>query len=324
MKDEFLHFNAEDFVQDESFIEWMNKGSKNHDNKWGKWLKSHPEKLAEIEKARALFQDLTNDSQKINLDTNALWSRINKSILQDEKRHSQRKKIFFIVSSAAAACIAFLLIMQIISPRQTVIYADRGDNVSHMLPDLSSVTMNAETKISYRNKSWLSDRKLKLEGEALFDVRTGDQFVVETSQGEIQVLGTRFNVYDRDGYFEVRCLEGKVRVSIPGSYVILQAGEYCSQVDKLLIKSSFNGVEGVSLVSNIYSFRDQPLLKVFNALERQFDIQIKSGDEIKDELYTGFFQNSNLDSALYQVCWPMRLKVNKKGKSVIISREPTE
>ena len=96
MKDEFLHFNAEDFVQDESFIEWMNKGSENHDNKWGKWLKSHPEKLPEIEKARALFQDLANDSPKIYLDTNALWSRINKSILQDGKRHSQRKKIFFI------------------------------------------------------------------------------------------------------------------------------------------------------------------------------------------------------------------------------------
>ena len=51
--------------------------------------------------------------------------------------------------------------------------ARRGEHSTVKLPDHSTVTLNAATKLSYRPLAWFFSRKVDLEGEAYFDVKLG-------------------------------------------------------------------------------------------------------------------------------------------------------
>ncbi|AUC21579.1 anti-sigma factor, partial [Polaribacter sejongensis] len=80
------------------------------------------------------------------------------------------------------------------------------------LPDNSEVVLNANSEISYAKDSWQENRNLTLDGEAFFKVQKGEKFTVNTEVGRVTVLGTQFNVKERENYFEVKTFEGLVSV----------------------------------------------------------------------------------------------------------------
>jgi len=85
---------------------------------------------------------------------------------------------------------------------------------THMLSDNTKVTLNSRTSVNVRFRA--EQRTLELvEGSILVDVaRDPDRpFVVETKEGSIRALGTRF-IVDRDGdNTRLNMLESKVMVS---------------------------------------------------------------------------------------------------------------
>ena len=100
-----------------------------------------------------------------------------------------------------------------------------AENVTVSLPDLSEVTLNADSKITYNEDSWIKSRSLNLEGEAYFKVAKGKTFDVIINIGIVTVVGTEFNVKARKDYFEVTCFEGIVKVTSNTITKQLLAGE---------------------------------------------------------------------------------------------------
>ena len=52
----------------------------------------------------------------------------------------------------------------------------------------------------------------------------GRKFTVNTTQGQVMVLGTQFNVENRGNFFEVSCYEGLVQVMFKDQTIKLPAG----------------------------------------------------------------------------------------------------
>lgn len=94
------------------------------------------------------------------------------------------------------------------------------------LPDGSRVQLNAESAMAER----LTDERREvtlLEGEAYFEVsKSGIPFYVNAGAGQIEVLGTAFNVNRVGGGVEVSVTEHQVRVSTGSSSrsVLLEPG----------------------------------------------------------------------------------------------------
>ena len=93
--------------------------------------------------------------------------------------------------------------------------ASPGERIALSLPDGSNVELNSGSTIEFA-RSFNRSRIVRLEGEAFFDVETNSvPFVVSTFNGEIQVLGTRFNVRAWENSIEpsttVALEEGNVR-----------------------------------------------------------------------------------------------------------------
>ncbi|WP_422860803.1 FecR family protein [Flagellimonas sp. S174] len=201
--------------------------------------------------------------------------------------------------------------------------SEMAENTEVVLPDNSEVILNADSKVTFNEKNWDTNRKVNLRGEAFFKVAKGKKFTVETTQGSVIVLGTQFNVENRDGFFEVNCYEGLVQVEYKNIKKELPAGTSFLVLDgKVLDVEESNALEP-SWTRSESSFDGIPLKYVFNELERQFDISVNTENVDTNLLFTGTFSNTDLKMALKSIATPSRIKFKNEGDNVLFYAENT-
>jgi transmembrane sensor len=95
-----------------------------------------------------------------------------------------------------------------------------GSRSRIVLPDSSIVWLNAGSMLSYPHDFNYTERLVKLEGEAYFDITTNPikPFIVKTSHLDVKALGTQFNVkaYPDDNAILTTLVEGKLIIEMPG------------------------------------------------------------------------------------------------------------
>ncbi|MBC2843702.1 FecR family protein [Winogradskyella flava] len=174
------------------------------------------------------------------------------------------------------------------------------------LPDLSQVTLNANSEITYDVDSWNSKRRLNLKGEAYFRVAKGKTFAVITEYGIVSVVGTKFNVKARDNYFEVECYEGIVKVTSDTIMRHLLEGDTYR-----ILNNEFSEVEifdpAPEWINKRSRFRAIPFEEVIYELERQYNIKVVVKGADTGRLFTGGFTHTNLENALSAITQPMNL-----------------
>ncbi|HAA22169.1 MAG TPA: hypothetical protein DCR93_38360 [Cytophagales bacterium] len=186
--------------------------------------------------------------------------------------------------------------------QMATVTAPVGASESVALPDASEVTLNADSKIEYAATGWEEERTVKLEGEAFFSVAKGETFTVETELGIVQVLGTQFNVYARDGGFRVACQEGSVKVSVPGGpEITITAGQTVElDGDMLSLETELNTEEIIAWKEGEFHFKNTPYREVFAEIERQYGVTILA-DVSEDKAFSGQFQLGDLEMAVASV-----------------------
>ena len=190
------------------------------------------------------------------------------------------------------------------------------------LPDQSLVQLNAQSKISFNKKSWDKNRDVELEGEAFFKVAKGSKFSVITKEGRVTVLGTQFNVKQRDNYFEVICFEGSVGVYYKEKSVTLKPGYSFLIIDGNIYAKDLDNRLEPSWVNNESYFDSLPYKTVLSELERQYGISIETNNIDLAQLFTGTFKHDDLELALKSVTLPLNLKYQiKNDTTIVLERE---
>jgi len=197
-------------------------------------------------------------------------------------------------------------------------YAETSEVV---LPDASELVLNADSKISFDEKNWEKERRIMLEGEAFFKVAKGKKFTVSTTNGTVSVLGTQFNVEQRDGFFEVTCYEGLVSVNYNGHEQQLPAGDAFVAIDGNIQQTEKVVTTNPSWLDHESTFKSIPLRYVFNELERQFDIKVTVEDVDSNQLFTGTFSNTDLHLALESISTPSQIRYSIEGTNVLFYAE---
>lgn len=207
---------------------------------------------------------------------------------------------------ASILVVGFALYYFFIYDNLTRVETQIGEMITIDLPDESSVSVNALSEIAYNEKSWNRDRKIKLEGEAFFDVAKGKQFVVSTSAGEVTVLGTEFNVKQRGNIFEVKCFEGIVRVNIEDHEAVLNQGDNIRWYDGAFEQGK-NSYSIPQWTKNVSDFKRVAVAQVFDELERQYGVTVTMENVDGKRLFTGGFVHDNLENALKSITIPLDL-----------------
>lgn len=218
-----------------------------------------------------------------------------------------------------AAVVAILLVgsyfyVGTLNEKVSTAYAERSEVV---LPDNSEIFLNADSQISYSKKNWDNKRNVDLKGEAFFKVAKGKKFTVSTEHGTIAVLGTQFNVENRKGFFEVSCYEGLVSVTHNNKETKLPAGTSFLVINGKVLDDGAPSGSFPSWMNNESSFESIPLKYVFAELERQFNIQVSSKNIDTNLLFTGSFNNTDLDMALKSISTPSKTNYIVEGDNVL-------
>ena len=165
--------------------------------------------------------------------------------------------------------------------QQTVIEAPAGQHVRISLNDGSEVDLNSGSRLIYPAIFSSKERRVKLVGEARFDVSHNEKqpFVVETFAYDVQVLGTDFNVIadEAKGQFSTALFEGRVSihnhrnseriVMEPNTVVRLENGYL--YVDKLESRDEYLWTEG------ILSFRNDSFDEIVEKLRKYYNVEIE-------------------------------------------------
>uniref|UniRef100_UPI00404A263D FecR family protein n=1 Tax=Gelidibacter sp. TaxID=2018083 RepID=UPI00404A263D len=189
------------------------------------------------------------------------------------------------------------------------------------LPDASKVAINSQSSVTFNKHDWKANRNVLLDGEAYFEVAKGSTFEVTTPNGIVRVLGTKFNVKQRDDDFEVVCYEGLVQVVYGSHTETLVAGDTFLILDGKLVANEKENLLKPSWINNQSTFKSLPYKEVIAEFERQYDIRLETQDIDNTQLFTGSFTHNNLDVALKSITLPLQLTYTKTGKTITLKRE---
>ncbi len=261
-----------------------------------------------------------------NKSSDDVWAGMQSKLEEKGRVYTISRRSEFGRMAIAAAIIILFGIPSVMRFYSKTIETGKAEHMDLLLPDGSSVALNAETSVQYNPMWWRFKRDIKLEGEAYFEVVKGKDFVVESNMASTAVLGTSFNIYSRESRYEVICLTGKVAVFTPGnvSEVLLSPNQKAVLDDSGSLKtdSGIEAKQSISWTDNEFFFTSVPLELVFDEIERQFGIIITYN--LDDKLtYTGnFSRKQDIDTILDLVCKPFGIKFEKsKEETYLLSKD---
>ena len=237
------------------------------------------------------------------------------------KKKSVKVRTLPVLLKVAAVLVLLLISYFFINSLPTTVSTEISHTYTFNLPDTSEVTLNSDSNIKYKEGSWKENRSLELDGEAYFQVTSGNKFRVNTPQGAVQVLGTKFNVLARGDTFEVKCFEGLVSVIYEDNTVKLPKGKTAVLEGGMLKVNDFY-TSKPGWIGNESSFNNILIAEVLKELERKYSLHITTQNIDVNLRFTGSFTHKNLDSALKTITLPLGLTYSiEKENSVIIYSE---
>ncbi len=250
-----------------------------------------------------------------------LWSEIESKISDEPK--AKNPIINWYKYSAAASIlliVGFALSMRFYTIN---VVSNKGQHLTHILPDGSTIELNAETSLSYNPYWWRFNRELSFAGEGFFNVAKGKQFSVISDEGITTVLGTSFNIFARNLEYKVFCKTGKVKVksSINDVEYKITANQIAiiDNLNKSGEMSEANANNVLSWKYNKFSFINEPLINVFEEIERQYNIEIEVPENIKTLKFGASFDKpKDIVQALNLVCIQFDLTFEKSNNKIFI------
>ena len=209
-------------------------------------------------------------------------------VLEAARAKRSRRILAYVASVAAALAVGAFLTWNFVarplvdkSSQLMSFTTEAGQRATVTLPDGTSVQLNSCSELRYPAVFSGSDRRVYVEGEAMFDVakETERPFVVETFAYDIKVLGTKFNVIaeEQTGEFSTALLAGKVSVidKTGVDRAVLLPSQMVSFEEGTLKLTTVKNIEEEHLwTEGILSVAGVPFDKLVQRMERCYGVNI--------------------------------------------------
>ena len=208
----------------------------------------------------------------------------------------------------------------------------RGGEFSFLLPDSTTVFLNAESRLRFPDRFVPgSERIVYLSGEAYFDVTRNPRspFLVCLEHSAVKVTGTSFNVkaYPDDTNEATTLISGTVSMGIGTTeqWIVLKPGEqgYYDATRKTLLQQTVDVNYYTAWKDGVFAFYRQPLEEVMKTLGcwYLFDTHYQN-EALKSILYTGKInRHASIREVLHTFELMDELTFDIKGKEVIVMRK---
>jgi len=208
----------------------------------------------------------------------------------------------------------------------------KGGQFKVTLADGTSVWLNASSSLTYPARFSGRERRVKLTGEAYFDVSKRRQegsasesipFIVETDKQLVEVLGTVFNInaYADESAVRTTLVSGSVKVTPAGGHSpkILKPGQ-----QSILAKGTFD-VEQVHTEQPVawrhgdFTFDEMPLEEIMRQLARWYDIEVTYQGEVGKVEFGGSISRSKNIREVLDVLELTGVQFTVKGRRIMVT-----
>lgn len=166
--------------------------------------------------------------------------------------------------------------------RTTALEVPAGQYLSMELQDGTKVWLNAGTRLEYPLVFAGGERRVKVAGEAMFDVEhdPAHPFVVETFACDVEVLGTKFDVTaeEHEGLFSAALLRGSVKVTnrlTPGEQFVLKPNEEVRLAGRRLNLNAIGSMDDYLWTEGMISIKGLSFGELMHKFEKSFGVKIR-------------------------------------------------
>lgn len=195
-----------------------------------------------------------------------------------------------------------------------------------VLPDGTTVWLNAESKLKYPTKFAGVERLVELEGEGYFEVthNASHPFLVESKGQRVKVLGTRFNInsYANEEFTRTTLISGSVELRNLQNEVLvkLKPGEQGRFVLGGIDVKKVDAESFIGWTENEFQFKGAQLMEVLRQLERWYDIDVDYKNVPNTKVYATISRDKKLTSVLYALEEITDVKFKMTGRRIEIKR----
>lgn len=279
------------------------------------------------------FQLIWKESQKLAattaVDENKAWQRFQRRIkrsgieTQSTKGFSWWRIAASVLIIAGIAWLVNSLLEKESTEQAIVSVASINEVKKDTLPDGSIATLNKRSELSYPKNFKGKTRKVKLRGEAFFNVQPNKEkpFIIDVNDVQVKVVGTSFNIRSNNGLTEVIVETGIVQVIKGDKTIELKAGERVSlqAVDTAAKKEQSDDKLYNYYVSRTFVCDNTPLWKLVEKLNEAYDSNIRIGrEELRKLPLTVTFYDESLDVILDIISQTFIIKVTRKENEIIL------
>jgi transmembrane sensor len=285
------------------------------------WLELKPENRRIFDEENELWQQASIQTKFENYKNDSAWLNISGKFGLGKSRVKSvtllRKNSFrLLIAAATVACIIAIggISLWIVSKNSfhqmiagsTIVETKEGEKARIILSDSSEVILNSDSRVQYFGGYNLSERKVKLSGEAFFDISTNPEkpFVVQLDHMSISATGTRFNVFsfNNEDRVETTLEDGAIQVTVNGKVPInVRSGQqvvYFVNTGEAIVRDVNTGTY-TSWKENMLRFNDTPFEEVLRRIGRKYNVTFEiTNRDLLDLKYTATFIDESVEEVM--------------------------
>lgn len=317
-------------MNDELLIKYLLKETSEDENILVKrWLEAHPDHQKEYEQMKWVWDRSKDSLQSSEVDENLAWEKFKTK--RDQRSGSLRLLPVWMRAVAAVFTIMVIgwLALSFLPPGGRAYFAEvvleAGDSTQkEILLDGTLVTLNKNSRLSYSQKMFTGERRVRLlEGEAYFEVKRDEDtpFYLQSDDLEIKVLGTSFNVKKQGDYTDVVLDEGSIAVQIGDQALTLEPGQRVSVhgKDKSLEKSTVENRLHRYYLNSKFEAENIPLYQIVEALNAAYGANITIASEgLANRKITTTLEYGSLDQNLEVIKETLGISISGEDKESVL------
>jgi ferric-dicitrate binding protein FerR (iron transport regulator) len=229
----------------------------------------------------------------------------------------------WLAAATLALLIAAVWFLRPGSQSQAVDLTSKEATMTDTLSDGSTVVLNRHSGLRIAENFNRTDRRMRLTGEAFFQVTHDAQkpFIVEAGPLEVTVVGTEFNIDNRQGSGKiiVSVTSGRVQLKTAAQTEMLTAGQQaiCDASGGLITRVAQPDPNVLAYKTRHFRFDGTALSEVIRQLNDVYDahIYLKNKELGKCPLNTTF-NNPGLDQALDIIAESFSLQIERSAAGI--------
>jgi len=201
----------------------------------------------------------------------------------------------------------------------------RGNQYQLVLSDGSKVWLNAASSLRFPTSFKGKERRVEVTGEAYFEIAKNPAlpFIVQAGNGEIDVLGTHFNVnaYADEPSVKTTLLEGAVAVKKAAARQMLVPGQQAefSPQGAIALAENVDVTRETAWKDGFFWFNNTDIHTLMRQVSRWYDVEVEFKGNITDDGFTGKVSRSVPLSKLLNVLEQYELHFKIEGKKLIVT-----